>query len=85
MCVVDLKHSPVSVLVYLVESCVHRYEIMLSTRPEKSVGTDDIWDLATDALKGALERKGWDYKARFIHRLCNTIPAPTLALDSDAC
>lgn len=35
---------------------------MLSTRPEKSVGTDDIWNLATEALKGALGRKGWDYK-----------------------
>ena len=41
-----------------------RYEIMLSTRPEKSVGTDDIWDLATEGLKGALKRKGWDYTVR---------------------
>eukprot|EP00903_Cladosiphon_okamuranus_P007241 g7027.t1 len=38
-----------------------RYEIMLSTRPENSVGTDDIWYLATEGLKGALKRKGWDY------------------------
>jgi len=38
------------------------YQIMLSTRPEKSVGGDDIWDAATSALEGALERKGWDYK-----------------------
>lgn len=37
---------------------------MLSTRPEKSVGTDEIWDLATEGLKGALERKGWDYSVR---------------------
>lgn len=37
---------------------------MLSTRPEKSVGTDDIWDLATEGLKGALKRKGWDYTVR---------------------
>lgn len=41
-----------------------RYEIMLSTRPEKSVGTDAIWELATEGLKGALERKGWDYTVR---------------------
>ena len=26
------------------------------------MGSDDIWDAATEALKGALERKGWDYK-----------------------
>jgi len=38
------------------------YEINLSTRPEKSVGGDDIWEKAETALKGALSRKGWDYK-----------------------
>eukprot|EP00960_Hanusia_phi_P032895 750125-Hanusia_phi.AAC.3 len=37
------------------------YEINLSTRPEKSIGSDDIWDLATSALTKALERKGWSY------------------------
>ena len=39
----------------------HSYQIMLSTRPDKSVGSDKIWDDATAALRGALERKGWDY------------------------
>jgi len=38
-----------------------KYDIMLSTRPEKSVGGDDIWDAATVALEGALKTKGWDY------------------------
>ncbi|MEL6605041.1 MAG: threonine--tRNA ligase [Cyanobacteria bacterium J06614_10] len=37
------------------------YEVNLSTRPAKSVGTDDIWQLATDALVDALNEKGWDY------------------------
>ncbi|MGK7889011.1 MAG: threonine--tRNA ligase, partial [Leptolyngbyaceae cyanobacterium] len=37
------------------------YEVNLSTRPAKSVGTDDIWQLATDALVEALDTKGWDY------------------------
>ena len=37
------------------------YEVMLSTRPEKSVGSDDIWEKATAALEEALQRKGWDY------------------------
>ena len=37
------------------------YEINLSTRPAKSVGTDDIWQLATEALVEALNTKGWDY------------------------
>ena len=38
------------------------YEINLSTQPEKSIGDDDVWDLATKGLIEALERKGWAYK-----------------------
>ncbi len=34
------------------------YDIYLSTRPEKSVGSDDIWDNATSALKKALDKAG---------------------------
>lgn len=37
------------------------YEINLSTRPEKSVGSDDIWTRAEAALVEALQAKGWDY------------------------
>lgn len=37
------------------------YEIMLSTRPEKSVGSDDIWERATASLREALATKGWEY------------------------
>ncbi|CAI5530948.1 unnamed protein product [Closterium sp. Naga37s-1] len=36
-------------------------EINLSTRPEKSVGDDAIWEQATQALREALQDKGWDY------------------------
>lgn len=38
-----------------------KYDIMLSTRPEKAVGSDAIWEAATTALQGALKTKGWDY------------------------
>merc|ERR1712194_745764 len=38
-----------------------KYDIMLSTRPEKSVGSDDIWDAATSALEGALKELNWNY------------------------
>ncbi len=33
----------------------------LSTRPEKSVGSDDIWQRAEAALGDALKAKQWDY------------------------
>ncbi len=39
-----------------------RYEIHLSTRPEKSIGEDSVWELATQGLVDALRCKGWDYK-----------------------
>ncbi|KAK3276566.1 hypothetical protein CYMTET_15366 [Cymbomonas tetramitiformis] len=38
------------------------YEINLSTRPEKSVGDDSIWEASEASLKEALERKGWAYE-----------------------
>lgn len=37
------------------------YQINLSTRPEKSIGDDAVWELATAGLIEALERKGWSY------------------------
>ncbi|MCD6281111.1 MAG: threonine--tRNA ligase [Deltaproteobacteria bacterium] len=37
------------------------YETEISTRPEKSIGTDEDWELATSALKQAVETKGLDY------------------------
>ena len=38
------------------------YEINLSTKPEKAIGDDAVWELATKGLIEALERKGWAYK-----------------------
>nr|YP_002049494.1 Threonyl-tRNA synthetase, class IIa [Paulinella chromatophora]ACB43284.1 Threonyl-tRNA synthetase, class IIa [Paulinella chromatophora] len=39
-----------------------KYEINLSTRPEKFIGGDDVWDLATNGLVEALNAKNWNYK-----------------------
>ena len=38
------------------------YEVELSTRPEKSIGTDAEWELATNALIGALQTRGLPYE-----------------------
>jgi threonyl-tRNA synthetase len=40
----------------------NRYEIYLSTRPAKYVGSNENWECATDALKQALEIKGLNYE-----------------------
>ncbi len=38
-----------------------KYHVELSTRPESSMGSEEEWNMATDALKEALEDKGMDY------------------------
>ena len=38
------------------------YHIELSTKPEKSIGSDEMWETATNALAGALEKKGIKYQ-----------------------
>ncbi|EAK9856852.1 threonine--tRNA ligase [Campylobacter lari] len=37
------------------------YEMEISTRPAKAIGDDEIWDIATKALKEALDEKGLNY------------------------
>jgi threonyl-tRNA synthetase len=39
-----------------------KYEIFLSTRPEKYAGTASMWEEATRALKGVLEQLALDYE-----------------------
>ena len=39
----------------------HEYEILLSTRPEKAVGVPEQWELATDSLRRALEKRDLSY------------------------
>ncbi len=37
------------------------YKVVISTKPEKYIGSDDAWELATLALKQAVERVGIEY------------------------
>lgn len=38
-----------------------KYHVELSTRPDDSMGSDEDWEMATEALKGALEELGMDF------------------------
>lgn len=62
----DQIQSEVTSLIDFVDSVYAvfglEYSIELSTRPEKSIGTDEMWNTATDALKNALDHKGVAYK-----------------------
>ena len=38
-----------------------KYHVELSTRPENSMGSDEDWEVATDALRAALNDMGFEY------------------------
>ncbi|MDD2401835.1 MAG: threonine--tRNA ligase [Clostridia bacterium] len=38
------------------------YHVELSTKPEKAMGSDEDWEMATNSLEKALQEKGIDYK-----------------------
>ncbi len=40
------------------------YRVTLSTRPEKYIGTEEIWEKTTNSLKEALESMGYKYEVR---------------------
>mmetsp|Transcript_55633 Transcript_55633/g.132107 ORF Transcript_55633/g.132107 Transcript_55633/m.132107 type:complete len:698 (-) Transcript_55633:141-2234(-) len=65
-CLPEQVADEITDILHLTEEVLNKfgfnnYEIMLSTRPEKSIGDDAIWDLSTKALIEALDRKGWKY------------------------
>ncbi len=38
------------------------YKMMLSTRPEKAVGSDEVWEVSTQALKNAMDKNNLVYE-----------------------
>ena len=59
-CRPDQLEAEVKDVVELAQFMMHsfgftEYEMMLSTRPEKAVGSEDSWDMATGALRNVLE------------------------------
>lgn len=38
------------------------YHVELSTRPENSMGSDELWEISTNALRGAIETAGVPYQ-----------------------
>lgn len=47
---------------FMMEAFGFDYKLCLSTRPGKSIGSDEIWEFATQALRNALERFGKPYE-----------------------
>ncbi len=40
----------------------YEFQTYLSTRPEKTIGSDEVWDRATGDLRRAMEERGLSYK-----------------------
>ena len=38
------------------------YHVELSTRPEKSMGSDEVWEMTTSALRAAMDERGINYR-----------------------
>ncbi|MBD3231900.1 threonine--tRNA ligase [Candidatus Dependentiae bacterium] len=66
-CMPEQVEDEVFKLIELVKKVYNKFgfeklNMAISTRPEKYIGDPKLWDEATDALKGALDKKGFEYK-----------------------
>ncbi|MDZ5812078.1 threonine--tRNA ligase [Halorubrum sp. AD140] len=53
--------SVIEMIFEVVETLDLEVEVALATRPEKSVGSDEIWESAEEQLREVLESGGYDY------------------------
>ena len=65
-CTLDQVADEVDAICSAIDQLYERFgfdevRVELSTRPEKSIGTDEQWEQATQALREALERQGRPY------------------------
>lgn len=65
LCTPDQLNDEIGAIVQFVDDAMgvfgFKYEVELSTRPEKSIGSDEDWELATTALTAALDGRHMDY------------------------
>lgn len=59
--VVDEVVAILELVDYIMGTFGFTYEAEISTRPDKSIGTDDMWEYATESLKEACARRGLAY------------------------
>ena len=59
--VVDEVVAILDLVDHIMSTFGFQYEAEISTRPDKSIGTDDMWEHATESLKEACARRGLAY------------------------
>ncbi|MDD5475554.1 MAG: threonine--tRNA ligase [Syntrophales bacterium] len=66
LCTPDQLNDEIKAIVGFVDDAMNifgfEYEVELSTRPDKSIGSDEEWDLATTALKKVLDDTGLEHE-----------------------
>ena len=60
--VVDEVVAILELVDYIMGTFGFTYEAEISTRPDKSIGTDEMWEHATESLKQACARRGLAYE-----------------------
>jgi len=60
--VIDEAEAVIDFAEHMASVFGYEFKAYLATRPEKTIGSDDVWDLATERLRAALERRGLPYK-----------------------
>jgi threonyl-tRNA synthetase len=60
--VVDEVRGVIDLAIHMARVFGYDFQAYLATKPEKSVGSDEVWERATDELKRAMETRGLSYK-----------------------
>jgi len=60
--VVDEVAGVLDLVQYFADVFGYGFQPYLATRPEKAIGDEATWERAIDALRQAMERRGWSYK-----------------------
>lgn len=66
ICAPEQLEGEILEVIHLIRDLMHlfdfKYKVAVSTRPQSSIGTDEAWDLATNALIQAVEKAGLPYE-----------------------
>lgn len=66
LCAPEQLEEEILGVIHLIRDLMHlfdfQYKVAISTRPEKSIGTDEAWEQATTALIQAVEKAGLPYE-----------------------
>ncbi len=60
--VIDEVESVIDLAEHMASVFGYEFKTYLATRPEKAIGSDEVWDLAIERLKTAMDRRGLSYK-----------------------